>query len=203
MRPSAKGIALVIKRWDVLVPSLLAAISQYVIWATAFGFTPIVAKQLGASDIAQSMLISGYLMVLIVGNLSVSFLVKRIRLQQLMLFSFAMLVVGVGLISIATSLPIVFGGQLLIGVAAGINLPILMGLSIHNIGESERNTAMGLHQSVYAIGMFAGPWLSGILASAIGLRWMLTLTTLATICIGLPITIQLDRIYRTDPSHEN
>jgi MFS family permease len=31
---------------------------------------------------------------------------------------------------------------------------------------------MGWHQSVYAIGMFAGPWLSGLIADSIGIRPM-------------------------------
>ena len=37
---------------------------------------------------------------------------------------------------------------------------------------AKRATAMGLFQAVYAIGMFTGPWLSGILADAIGLQPM-------------------------------
>jgi MFS family permease len=44
---------------------------------------------------------------------------------------------------------------------------------------------MGLHQSVYAIGMFAGPWLSGILADAIGIQPMLGVTAFAVLAIGL------------------
>jgi MFS family permease len=44
---------------------------------------------------------------------------------------------------------------------------------------------MGLHQSVYAIGMFAGPWLSGILADAIGIRWMFGVTAVASLALGL------------------
>ena len=42
---------------------------------------------------------------------------------------------------------------------------------------------MGLHQAVYAIGMFAGPWLSGILADAMGIRPMFGVTAFA--CLGL------------------
>ena len=47
-----------ITRQDVLLPSLLAAISEYAIWSTTFGFGPVLAKQLGGSDVIQSMLVT-------------------------------------------------------------------------------------------------------------------------------------------------
>jgi predicted MFS family arabinose efflux permease len=103
-----------------------------------------------------------------------------------------MMVVGVGLTSAATSLSALFVAQLFIGLAHGINFPALMGLSIRYVADSERNTAMGLHQSVYAVGMFGGPWLSGILAQVIGLRKMLFATALATLILGLLGSSKLD-----------
>jgi predicted MFS family arabinose efflux permease len=45
--------------------------------------------------------------------------------------------------------------------------------------------AMGLHQAVYAIGMFTGPWLSGILAKAVGIPPMLVITAVATLAVAL------------------
>jgi MFS family permease len=38
---------------------------------------------------------------------------------------------------------------------------------------------------VYAIGMFGGPWFSGILAQTIGLRWMFIVTAFSTLVLGL------------------
>jgi MFS family permease len=52
---------------------------------------------------------------------------------------------------------------------------------------------MGLHQSVYAIGMFAGPWLSGILADGMGIRWMFGVTAVACLAIGLLLVTLLPR----------
>ncbi|MDG0793640.1 MFS transporter [Cohnella ginsengisoli] len=56
------------------------------------------------------------------------------------------------------------------GVAQGLYLPLLLGLAIKNIRPSERATAMGFYQSVYAIGMFAGPYLAGWLNAGGGLK---------------------------------
>jgi MFS family permease len=58
------------------------------------------------------------------------------------------------------------------GLAGGLFFPILLGLSIQRVDAAHRSTAMGIHQSVYAVGMFTGPWIGGVLADAIGLRAM-------------------------------
>jgi MFS family permease len=59
-----------------------------------------------------------------------------------------------------------------------------MGMSIENVVEANRTTAMGLHQAVYAIGMFAGPGLSGVLADAIGIQPMFGVTAFGCLALG-------------------
>ena len=46
-RPSTGDIAQLITRQDVLLPSLASTVSHYAIFATTFGFLPILAKQSG------------------------------------------------------------------------------------------------------------------------------------------------------------
>jgi predicted MFS family arabinose efflux permease len=52
---------------------------------------------------------------------------------------------------------------------------------------------MGLHQAVYAIGMFVGPWLSGILADALGLQPMFAVTAAVCLTLGLAGASRLGR----------
>lgn len=82
----------------------------------------------------------------------------------------------------------VFVAQFCLGVAQGLSYPVLMGLSIRDVDDAERTTAMGLHQAAYAIGMFAGPWLSGLLADALGIRPMFTVTAFACLAAGILLT---------------
>jgi DHA1 family multidrug resistance protein-like MFS transporter len=63
-----------------------------------------------------------------------------------------------------------------------------MGLSIQYVADAERTTAMGLHQAVYAIGMFGGPWLSGLLADAMGIRLTFGMTAFLCLALGLLLT---------------
>ena len=51
-------------------------------------------------------------------------------------------------------------------------LPHPAGLSIQGVDAAHRSTAMGIHQAVYAIGMFTGPWIGGVIADALGIRAM-------------------------------
>jgi MFS family permease len=184
-RPSTAGIGGLITRRDVLLPSLLTAITQYANHAVSFGFIPILARKLGATDITQSMLVSTNIGVTILGNLVATAIVGRIGARRLVYTSFVLLSAGIGTAALASSLPLLFVSQFCIGLSMGVSYPVLMGMSIRYVGDAERTTAMGLFQSVYAIGMFGGPWVSGWLADAIGIRPMFGVTAFLCLTLGL------------------
>jgi len=184
-RPSFSGIGRLISRRDVLLPSLLAAVAQYVSWAATFSFIPILARELGASDVTLSLLLSLNLALVVVGNLATTTIVNRIGTRWLVFLSFLLSAAGLGLAATSHSLAMVFAAQLWLGVSQGVGYPLLMGLSIQFVNDDSRATAMGLHQAVYAIGMFTGPWLSGILADAMGIQSMFGLTALGCLVLGL------------------
>jgi MFS family permease len=184
-RPSVAGIGGLITRRDVLLPSLLTAITQYANYAVSFGFIPILARNLGATDITQSMLVSTHISVTMLGNLVATAIVGRIGARRLVYVSFVLLSAGIGTAALASSLPLLFVSQFCIGLSMGISYPVLMGMSIRYVRDAERTTAMGLFQSVYAIGMFGGPWVSGWLADAIGIRPMFGVTAFLCLTLGL------------------
>jgi MFS family permease len=90
-----------------------------------------------------------------------------------------------GMLTFARSLALVFVAQVCFGLASGIGYSVLMGLSIRDVDETQRATAMGLFQAVYAIGMFAGPWLSGVLADGIGIQPMFGVVGAVCLAVGL------------------
>jgi len=184
-RPSVGNIGRLIIRRDVLLPSLLSAVIQYANWATALGFLLILARQLGATDVIQSLLMSMSMTMGIVGNLLATIIVRRIGARRMAWNSFVVLSVGIGIAVMAPSLRLVFVSQFCIGLSAAIGCPVLMGMSIQHVADAERTTAMGLHQAVYAIGMFSGPWVSGMLADAVGIRSMFGITAVMCLALGL------------------
>ncbi|MDI7275089.1 MAG: MFS transporter [Anaerolineae bacterium] len=191
---SAAGVGRLIVRRDVLLPSVLAAVSQYANWAATFGFLPTLARRLGASDVLLSLMTSLNLGLLLAGNLLVAAILARIGAHRLIRLGFVLLGLGIGGTAVAPSLPLLILSQLVIGLAQGVSYPLLMGLSIQRVHEGERMTAMGLHQSVYAVGMFSGPALSGALAEVVGIRPMLAGTAVAALVVGLAITRRLGRL---------
>ena len=187
-RPSVAGIGGLITRRDVLLPSLLTAVTQYANYAVSFGFIPILARQLGATDITQSMLVSMHIGVTMLGNLAAAAIVGRIGARRLVILSFLLLATGIGVAALASSLSLLFLSQFCIGLSMGISYPVLMGMSIRYVKDAERTTAMGLFQSVYAIGMFGGPWVSGWLADAMGIRPMFGVTAFFCLILGLLVS---------------
>ena len=192
-RPSLPEVRAVISRRDVILPSLLNALAQYANWAVTFTFLPILAKQLGASDIALSMLVSTHVGITILGNLVATGLINRLGAQTLIALGLILLSGGIGASALATSLLPLFALQFCIGLAMGVVYPVLMGMSIQHVEDSQRTMAMGLHQSVYAVGMFAGPWVSGWLADLVGIRPTLGITAFACLSLGMLLSRALAR----------
>ena len=178
-RPSVASLTSVVTRRDVLLPSLLAAVSQYANWAITFSFLPIRAEQLGADGVTLSLLLSMNIAIVTISSLLVPVLARRIGTRRLVYGTFLLMSLGIGAGAIATSLLWIVIAQLCMGIGQGLNYPLLMGMSIQEVENGERTTAMGLHQSIYATGMFVGPWLSGILADDLGIRPMFGITAFA------------------------
>jgi len=188
---SLKGLAALAARRDVLLPTLLSTIGMYASWATTYGFVPILAKTMGANDVVQSMLVTFSLVLTGVGNLTATTIVQRIGAKRLVYASFVLIFAGVALLVVAPSLAVLFVAQAFLGLAQGIGYPVTMGLSIRHVSDKERTTAMGLHQAIYAIGMFGGPALSGVLAKWLGVRPMFAITAVACLASGMLLTMLL------------
>lgn len=192
-RPSWRALGALIARRDVLLPTLLAVLSQYVLWSTAYGFIAIIADGMGATAVQQSLLLTANLTALTAGNLSATTAARRFGARPLMAASFILLSTGTALVAVAPALPWLFAAHAIIGLSQGIGYPVLMGLSIRYVADAERTTAMGLHQAVYAIGMFAGPAVSGVLADVMGIPAIFLLTAAACLALGLTGTVMLRR----------
>lgn len=184
-RPALREVGRLITQRNVLLPAILAAVVQYAVWASTFGFIPLLAENLGATGMTQSALVSLYVGVVALGNLLTSALGGRFRGSRLALFGFITMAAGLTMVTVTDSLSLLFLAQCCIGMAEGISYPVLMGLSIRYVNDAQQTTAMGLHQSVYALGMFGGPWLSGLLADQIGIQPMFGVTAFVCLALGV------------------
>ncbi len=190
-QPSFRGLFTILVHQQVLLPSLLSMIIQYGVWSSAYGFLPLLARALGASDVMQSLFISLNTALAVAGNMITAALVKRIGKYRLLFFSFVLLACGIGIAAFASHLVMIFLALCIIGLASGVSYPLLMGMSIEQVHDSERATAMGLHQAIYAFGMFGGPWISGMLANVIGIPATLGFNAVLCLLLGVFGTYKL------------
>ena len=69
------------------------------------------------------------------------------------------------------------------------SLSALISLALKSADSEDRATAMGSYQALYAIGMLAGPAVSGIIADASGIDavfWLSAVVTVVGVALALP-----------------
>ncbi len=169
----------------LLVVSLGAAAAQFATFATTFSFIPIYADGLGASKMQLGLLTSTAQVAYVVASLWVGLLASRAE-KGLALLGLA----AIGAASFWApgihSVPLLFANRILHGLGNGLSYPVLMGLAIKRVPGEQRALAMGAFQAIYALGMFAGPAVSGWLAKTSGVASVF-LCAGAIILLALPL----------------
>ena len=179
---SAGSILAVFVRRDVLVPSVTNAVLQFGCWAVLFSFLPLLAKQLGAGAVTVSLILTVSLVSNALATLVITFAVKGGSKRAILFSSFVLFAGGIVVATLGGTIGLFFLAAVLMGGANGVFYPMLMGLSIEKVDSAHRSTAMGIHQAVYAVGMFTGPWVGGVLSDALGIRPMFGIT--AVFCLA-------------------
>ncbi len=182
---SMGSVGRLLARPDVLVPSLLNAVAMYANWGISYGFMAVLVKQFGGTSLAIGAITTLHIAMAALGNLVATSTSRRLGARRLVYAGFILVFVGIGIASLGSELYVLFAGQACIGLGTGIAYPVLMGLSIQQVEEAERTTAMGLHQTMYATGMFLGPAASGVVAGAIGIQPMFAVTGVGCLTLGL------------------
>ena len=165
----------------LIITSLLAAVTQYASYSTTFSFVPIYAAGLGASRTELGWLTTALLLPNALATLIVARLADRVGERNLIVLGYVMMAATVAGLPLMTTLPVILASRVVFGIGQGFVHPVCMGLSIKHIEREQRATAMGVFQAVYAVGMFAGPALSGILADGLGMPAMFAIT--GSICV--------------------
>jgi MFS family permease len=154
------------------IVSTIGVICQFISFATIYGFTPVVAKNLGASNFQIAMLTALSALPSVIGSaLSGSFFAKRLGENKTMAYGLILAAIACGVIPFAPNMLVLSISQLLGGFGTGTVFPLLMGLSIKNVSSDKRATSMGIFQAVYGLGMFMGPTVVGALTDGIGIKW--------------------------------
>ncbi|HCU73798.1 MAG TPA: hypothetical protein DGO43_08315 [Chloroflexi bacterium] len=183
-RMSIRRFTHVLSIRTLLVASGIAALAQFVMWSLNIGFVPIFAHTLGASKADLGTLTTITFLSYGLSSLIAPRLSNRFGTLNTIVAGSLFTAITIVILPGVATVPALIALQAVNGVARGTVFPLLMGISIQNVSEHERASAMGIFQSIYALGMFAGPATAGLIADAIGLAGLFFVISLFPI-IGL------------------
>jgi len=176
---------ILVTKQGVLIPSLLALLTQHVNWSLTFGFFPTLARDLGANSTQVSSLVPLFFVFYLLGSLTTILLEKKVNEIKIILAAFTVMISGILISFLTTSMNILYIAQILIGFSVGICEPLLMAVSIKKLPSPEKPAALGFFQTIYAVGMFSGPFISGILAGWLGLNAMFLVTAISILILSI------------------
>jgi len=169
----------------LVASGLMALLLQFANFASVFGFVPVYGARIGATG---SQL--GIITMLTLGGSAMAAYIS-VRLAERTGYTVALLggaaILGVSLLLVPrTTTPFWLATvQFVSGFGRGMLASLLMALSIRSTSPGTRATAMGVYQAVYAIGMIAGPVVSGLLADTTELAVVFQVSAVLSFAIGV------------------
>ncbi|MGE7930330.1 MFS transporter [Lysinibacillus xylanilyticus] len=161
----------VVKEPMLLKVSLLSIFAHSIIFTTMFGFTTAYALSKGLRPAEISLVVFAFMIPHAIATL-MSGKPFVLEIGKWRIVQLAFLTTGIFtmiMAQIETKIMFFFL-QMINGFALGLLFPLFLGMAVEEIPHAKRATAMGAYQAIYAIGMFVGPFLAGLLNTSFGLE---------------------------------
>jgi len=176
-QPTSLGALLTVGRTPLLLAvSILALLNQYISWAMTQGFVPVYAADLGASEAELGLLMSTWQATYAAVSLLSALIATRLGTRWTVALGMALTAIATRLTPAAHALAPLVVLRFVHGAGVGVATPVLMAGVMLAVPEAKRGAAMGFYQSIYAIGMVAGPAISGVFGDTLGLGTTFILT---------------------------
>ena len=162
---------------------------QFVTFGVNFGFLPVLAERIGANKAEVGYITTAGLAAAVVGTVATAWLVRRAGNLGVVLISSVVTVFSLVMMPFTESLVALGALQAMNGLGRGLLNTVLISLAMRSAEPSDRASAMGTYQALYAIGMLAGPAISGVFADAWGIDsvfWLCAGVTVVGITLALP-----------------
>ena len=174
------GFRAVASSRPLLAVSLLGILAQFANWAGLFGFIPVYAAEIGASKADLGIITVVSLGFSAIASLGAAWMLRRFGNSGAVLIASLLLGFSIIVVPAIHSVPLLQGMMVFNGLGRGLTQTIFMTISVWAVAPQNRATAMGVYQASYAVGMVAGPLISGFAADALGLSAVFYLS--AAIC---------------------
>ena len=165
-----KDLLEVVRNKQLLCCSVLGILALYITFATTFGFTPLAAAQLDASQFQLALLgVMSTAPAIFISPVAGTIMPRKLGAPATLAIGFVIAGAGSALVAVSNSLWMLFVVQILGSLGSAITATLLLGLCIRDIPAERRATAMGFFQAVYGLGMFLGPVITGQIGRSFGL----------------------------------
>lgn len=194
----------VAKDGSLLMVSGFAILAQLLTFSTVYGFTPVAAKEIGASPFELGLLTTlSTLPGIFAAPLSGTFFASRFGERRTIVSGFLLIAFSCIVVPFIHDMNLLYASQFVGGFGRGIVFPMLMGLSIKTVKDEKRATAMGFFQAIYGLGMFAGPVLTGFMSDMLGLEWGFVITAIIGVITAVLAGVFIKDNSRLKESQEN
>ena len=164
---------------------LIGIFIQFITFSINFSYFPIYLNELSFSDSIVGNLVAFYTLASFIGTISSPRLIKRFGLWKIFIYSAILIGLTTLITPLFENLFLLIFLRLIGGIGGGIKFSSCMSSIVRGFQENYQASAMGIFQAVYAIGMFLGPILSGVIGSSINLESVFIFSSSVTLPIIL------------------
>ena len=164
---------------------LIGIFIQFITFSINFSYFPIYLNKLSFSDSIVGNLVAFYTLASFIGTISSPRLIKKFGLWRIFIYSAILIGLTTLITPLFENLFLLIFLRLIGGVGGGIIFSSCMSSIVRGFQENYQASAMGIFQAVYAIGMFLGPILSGVIGSYINLESVFIFSSSVTLPIIL------------------
>ena len=164
---------------------LIGIFIQFITFSINFSYFPIYLNELSFSDSIVGNLVAFYTLASFIGTISSPRLIKRFGLWKIFIYSAILIGLTTLITPLFENLFLLIFLRLIGGIGGGIIFSSCMSSIVRGFQENYQASAMGIFQAVYAIGMFLGPILSGVIGSYINLESVFIFSSSVTLPIIL------------------
>lgn len=164
---------------------LIGIFIQFITFSINFSYFPIYLNKLSFSDSIVGNLVAFYTLASFIGTISSPGLIKRFGLWRIFIYSAILIGLTTLITPLFENLFLLIFLRLIGGIGGGIIFSSCMSSIVRGFQENYQASAMGIFQAVYAIGMFLGPILSGVIGSYINLESVFIFSSSVTLPIIL------------------
>jgi MFS family permease len=169
----------------LITVSLVAILLHFAVFTGVLGFIPIYAADIGASSSQLGLITMINLGFSALGTLAAARVRQKLGYRTTIIIGSLLIGTSLFAVPFIKSVPLLMAVQVTSGLGTGVLLTLFMVLSVHGLPKQQQATAMGIYQAIYAIGMLAGPLVSGFLGGGSGLSSVFYLAAFCVLLVAM------------------